>query len=239
MNVLVACEESQRVCTAFREKGHNAFSCDILPCSGGHLEWHIQGNVLKILNPSYQTGFVATNNGAKYSSWYGIKFTTCDGNIHDFRGKWDLIIAHPPCQFLTNTGNPYLNVEKWGEKAIQRSKDRESAFEFFMKFANADCDKICIENPIGYPNTHFRKPDQIIQPWQFGHPFTKATCLWLKGLDPLKPTVTEKPENCKSYAWETMIDERGKTISWNSELSRKLRSKTFDGVAKAMAEQWG
>ena len=238
MNVLVACEESQRVCTAFREKGHNAFSCDILPCSGGHPEWHIQGDVLKILNPSYQTGFVATNNGAKYSSWYGIKFTTCDGNVHDFRGKWDLIIAHPPCQFLTNTGNPYLNVEKWGQKAIQRAKDREAAFEFFMKFANADCDKICIENPIGYPNTHFRKPDQIIQPWQFGHPFTKATCLWLKGLEPLKPTVCEKPENCKSYAWETMIDERGKAISWNSELSRKLRSKTFDGVAKAMADQW-
>ena len=239
MKVLIACEESQTVCKAFREKGHEAYSCDIQECSGGHPEWHIQGDVLKILNPSYQTGFVATNNGAKYSSWYGIKFTTCDGNIHDFRGKWDIIIAHPPCQFLTNTGNPYLNVEKWGEKAIQRAKDREAAFEFFMKFANADCDKICIENPIGYPNTHFRKPDQIIQPWQFGHPFTKATCLWLKGLEPLKPTVTEKLENCKSYAWETMIDERGKTISWNSELSRKLRSKTFDGIATAMANAWG
>ena len=228
MNVLVACEESQRVCTAFREKGHNAFSCDILPCSGGHPEWHIQGDVLSVLNPVPLIGV----------DEYGIVFETVDGLIHDVE-KWDLIIAHPPCQFLTNTGNPYLNVEKWGEKAIQRAKDREAAFEFFMKFANADCDKICIENPIGYPNTHFRKPDQIIQPWQFGHPFTKATCLWLKGLEPLKPTVTEKPENCKSYAWETMIDERGKTISWNSELSRKLRSKTFDGVANAMAKAWG
>lgn len=139
----------------------------------------------------------------------------------------------------TFTGNPYLNVEKWGEKAIQRAKDREKAFDFFMQFANAECDRICIENPIGYPNTHYRKPNQIIQPWQFGHPFTKATCLWLKGLNPLKPLTTEKPTGCKSYAWETMIDERGKTISWNSELSKKLRSKTFEGIAKAMADQWG
>ena len=204
MKVLVACEESQTVCKAFRKRGHEAYSCDIQECSGGHPEWHIQGDVLPLL-----------------------------------KEKWDLIIAHPPCQFLTNTGNPYLNVEKWGEKAIQRAKDREKAFEFFMQFANANCDKICIENPIGYPNTHYRKPNQIIQPWQFGHPFTKATCLWLKGLEPLKPFVTEKPQNCKSYAYETMIDERGKTISWNSELSRKLRSKTFEGVAEAMAEQWG
>lgn len=204
MKVLIACEESQAVCRAFRKRGHEAYSCDIQECSGGHPEWHIKGDVLPLLNE-----------------------------------KWDLIIAHPPCQFLTNTGNPYLNVEKWGEKAIQRAKDREKAFEFFMMFANADCEKICIENPIGYPNTHYRKPDQIIQPWQFEHPFTKATCLWLKGLQPLKPKVTEKPQNCKSYAWETMIDERGKTISWNSELSRKLRSKTFEGIAQAMAEQWG
>ena len=204
MRVLVACEESQAVCKAFRKRGHEAYSCDIQECSGGHPEWHIQGDVLPLL-----------------------------------KEKWDLIIAHPPCRFLTNTGNPYLNVEKWGEKAIQRAKDREEAFEFFMQFANANCDKICIENPIGYPNTHYRKPNQIIQPWQFGHPFTKATCLWLKGLEPLKPFVTEKPQNCKSYAYETMIDERGKTISWNSELSRKLRSKTFEGIAEAMAEQWG
>ena len=233
MKVLVACEESQAVCKEFRRLGHEAYSCDIIECSGGHPEWHIHGDVVKVLNPR----LLQVGNG-EYK--YGIEFYTNNGqDFHTIWGKWDLIIAHPPCQFLTNTGNPYLNVEKWGEKAIQRAKDREAAFDFFMKFANADCDKICIENPIGYPNTHFRKPDQIIQPWQFGHPFTKATCLWLKGLEPLKPTITEKPENCKSYAWETMIDERGKTISWNSELSRKLRSKTFDGIAKAMAEQWG
>jgi hypothetical protein len=108
-----------------------------------------------------------------------------------------------------------------------------------MKFANADCDKIAIENPIGYANTHYMKPNQLIQPWQFGHSFTKSTCLWLKGLPNLIPTVIEKPLHCKSYAYETMIDERGKTISWNSDLSKKLRSKTFAGVAKAMVDRWG
>lgn len=228
MKVLVACEESQAVCKAFRERGHEAYSCDIIDCSGGHPEWHIKGDVLNILNPQkFPFGGM------------GICFKTCDNQMHIFEGKWDMIIAHPPCQFLTNTGNPYLNVEKWGEKAIQRAKDREKAFDFFMQFVNADCEKICIENPIGYPNTHYRKPNQTIQPWMFGHPFTKGTCLWLKGLENLTPPITEKPQNCKSYAWETMIDERGKTISWNSELSKKLRSKTFPGIAKAMAEQWG
>ena len=231
MKVLVACEESQTVCKAFRKRGHEAYSCDIMECSGGHPEWHIKGDVLEVLNPQIEYA-----NDRVYEV---ISFKTVDGKRHNLFGKWDLIIAHPPCQFLTNTGNPYLNVEKWGQKAIQRAIQREKAFEFFMQFADANCDKICIENPIGYPNTHYRKPNQIIQPWQFGHPFTKATCLWLKGLEPLKPFVTEKPKNCKSYAYETMIDERGKTISWNSELSRKLRSKTFEGIAQAMAEQWG
>ena len=232
MKVLVACEESQAVTKEFRRLGHEAYSCDIIECSGGHPEWHIMQDVLPLLNPTQH----CTPNGDVFE---GIEFKTADGVAHTIQQKWDLIIAHPPCQFLTNTGNPYLNVEKWGEKAIQRAKDREAAFEFFMKFANADCEKICIENPIGYPNTHYRKPDQIIQPWQFGHPFTKGTCLWLKGLSPLTPAATEKPAECKSYAWETMIDERGKTISWDSALSKKLRSKTFPGIAKAFAEQWG
>ena len=220
MRVLVACEESQAVCKAFREKGHEAYSCDIIDCSGGRPEWHIKQDVIPLLNGN-------------------CEFKTTDGTQHKIDGKWDMIIAFPPCTYLTNTGNPYLNVEKWGEKAMQRYKDREAAFEFFMKFANADCEKIVIENPIGYVNTHWRKPNQIIQPWQFGHPYTKATCLWLKGVDNLKPLITKKPENCKSYAWETMLDERGKTISWDSELSKKLRSKTFPTIAKAMGEQWG
>ena len=219
MKILVACEESQAVTIELRKLGHEAYSCDIIECSGGHLEWHIMQDVLPLLNGN-------------------CEFMTMDEQKHTIDGKWDMIIAHPPCQFLTNTGNPYLNVEKWGEKAIQRAKDREAAFEFFLQFANADCDRIAIENPIGYPNTHYRKPDQIIPPWQFGHPFTKGTCLWLKGLQPLIHTVNEKPLECKSYAWETMIDERGKTISWDSALSKKLRSKTFPGIARAFAEQW-
>lgn len=228
MRVLVACEESQAVCKAFRERGHEAYSCDIQECSGGHPEWHIKGDVLKVLNPQNENHF------------YGICFLTADGKLHSFAGRWDLIIAHPPCQFLTNTGNPYLNVEKWGEKAIQRRKDREEAFLFFMEFAHANCDKICIENPIGYVNTHWRKPNQIIQPWQFGHPYTKATCLWLKGLEPLTPMVTEKPtEKLKSYAWDNLYDENGKVLGWNTPEIKKARSKTFPGIAKAMAEQWG
>ena len=220
MNVLIACEESQRVCTAFRRKGHNAFSCDIISCSGGHPEWHIMQDVLSLLNGD-------------------CEFTTCDDTLHRIVGKWDLIIAHPPCTYLTNTGNPYLNIEKYGNKARLRYKLREESAEFFMKFVNANCDRIAIENPVGYMSTYYRKPNQIIQPWQFGHPFTKATCLWLKGLPNLKADICIKPVDCKSYAWETMYDERGKSISWNCELSKKLRSKTFEGIATAMAEQWG
>lgn len=217
MKILVACEESQAVCKAFREKGHEAYSCDIMDCSGGHPEWHIKADVLGLLN-----GF--------------CMFETMDEKLHEIH-KWDMIIAFPPCTYLTNTGNPYLNIEKWGEKAIQRYKFREEAFEFFMYFANADCDKIVIENPIGYVNTHWRKPNQIIQPWQFGHPFTKATCLWLKGVSNLKPLITEKPtEKLKSYAWDNLHDENGKILAWNSDEIKKLRSKTFPGVAKAMAE---
>lgn len=224
MKILVACEESQAVTIELRKLGHEAYSCDIIECSGGHPEWHIQGDALPLLNGSGDDD--------------GAFFVTQDVYPHKLPKKWDMIIAFPPCTYLTNTGNPYLNVEKWGDKAIQRYKFREEAFDFFMRFANADCEKIAIENPIGYVNTHWRKPDQIIQPWMFGHPFTKGTCLWLKGLKELVPYVIEKPDNCKSYAWETMIDERGKTISWNSALSQKLRSKTFPGIAKAMAEQW-
>lgn len=220
MNVLIACEESQRVCIAFREKGHNAFSCDIEPCSGGHPEWHIMQDVIPLLNGE-------------------CDFITEDGVKHEIAGKWDMIIAHPPCTYLTNTGNRYFNVEKYGDKAKQRLKNRKKAFEFFMKFVNADCEKIIIENPIGYCSTHYKKPTQIIQPWWFGQHYTKATCLWIKGVQPLVQSVKDKPNNCKSYAWETMYDENGKTISWCSNLCKKLRSRTFEGIAKAMAEQWG
>ena len=220
MKILVACEESQRVCKAFREKGHEAYSCDMYECSGGHPEWHIKGDVLPYINGN-------------------CVFNTMDGVEHTVEGKWDLLIAHPPCQFLTNSGAPYYNIEKYGQKAVERHKKREAAIEFFMSFINADCEKICVENPIGYMNSHYRKPNQIIQPWQFGHPFAKSTCLWLKGLDNLKPIIKEKPKNCKSSAIQTNYDENGKMLPWNSEENRKIRSKTFEGIAQAMADQWG
>jgi len=219
MRVLVACEESQRVCIAFRNKGHEAYSCDIQPCSGGHPEWHILGDCLDIVNGH-------------------CSFVTSDGRFHFFPYTWDLIIAHPPCTYLANTGNKYFSVERYGYKALERQLQREYAYEFFLGIANANCAKICIENPIGYMNTHYRKPDQIIEPWHFGHPYTKATCLWLKGLRCLTPLVSDKPNNLESYAWDVK-DDNGKRVSWSSNECKKIRSKTFPGIANAMAEQWG
>lgn len=221
MNVLIACEESQRVCVAFREKGHNAFSCDIEPCSGGHPEWHIMQDVIPLLDGKCQ-------------------FTTADSTVHYIGEKWDLIIAHPPCTYLTVTGNRWFNVDRYGEKAIQRAKDREKAVEFFMAFANADCNRICIENPIGYMSTIYKKPSQIIHPYMFGDPARKATCLWLKGLPKLTPTKIVEPyiihyQNGKGTdnPWHM------ESIKLPSKERAKARSKTFPGIAKAMADQWG
>ena len=208
MNVLVACEESQRVCTAFREKGHNAFSCDIIPCSGGHPEWHMQGDVLKILNP-YELPF-----GGEV-----IEFRTMDGTDYVIE-KWDLIVAFPPCTHLAVSGARYFE---------QKRKDgrQQQGIDFFMEFTKADCEKISIENPIGIMSTHYRKPDQIIQPWMFGHGETKATCLWLKNLPKLEPT--------------NIVDGREQRV-WRMPPGperAKERSKTYEGIAKAMADQWG
>lgn len=208
MKVLVACEESQRVCIAFRNKGHEAYSCDVIDPSGGHPEWHIKGDCLPILNGH-------------------CEFVTEDGVKHTISNRWDLIIAHPPCTYLTVSGNRWFNVEKYGEQAIKRLEDREKAIDFFMQFVNADCDKIVIENPIGYMNTHYRKPDQIIQPWQFGHGETKATCLWLKGLPLLQPTDVVKGREQRVWRMGPSPERK------------KERSKTFIGIANAMAEQWG
>lgn len=221
MRVLIACEESQRVCVAFRKKGHEAYSCDIEPCSGGHPEWHIMQDVIPLLNGN-------------------CKFKTCDNNEHVINGKWDMIIAHPPCTFLTVTGNRWFSVERYGDKAIKRIEDRKIAIRFFMAIANADCDKIVIENPVGVMSTEWRKPDCIIQPYEFGDPFEKKTCLWIKGLPTLKPTNVVVPPPRKKF-------DSGKTMpAWYADSFRlpkkeraKLRSKTFLGIAKAMAEQWG
>ena len=205
MKVLVACEESQEVCKAFRAKGHEAYSCDILPESGGHSEWHIQGDVIPLLD-----------NG------------------------WDLIIAHPPCTYLTVTGNRWFNVERYGEKAIERQKLREEAIEFFLRIANAKCDKIAIENPVGIISSVYRKPDQIIQPYYFGDAFEKKTCLWLKGLPKLKPTnMVEPPPRVKFASGKTMPEWYSKCWHLPAEQRSIMRSKTFPGLTKAMAEQWG
>ena len=221
MNVLVACEESQRVCIAFRERGHNAFSCDIEPCSGGHPEWHIMQDVIPLLNGR-------------------CGFKTMDGIDHLIDGKWDLIIAFPPCTYLTVTGNRWFNIDRYGEKAIQRHKDRKDAIDFFMAFANADCEKIAIENPVGIMSNEWRKPTQIINPWQFGDAFEKKTCLWLKGLPELKPTnIVEIPPRKKFDSGKSMPSWYAEAWHLPKEERAKLRSKTFPGIAKAMAEQWG
>ena len=205
MKVLVACEESQAVCKAFREKGHEAYSCDIVPCSGGHPEWHLQQDVLPLL-----------------------------------KEKWDMIIAFPPCTYLTVTGNRWFNIDRYGEKAIQRHKERKDAIDFFMAFANADCEKIAIENPVGIMSSEWRKPNQFINPWQFGDAFEKKTCLWLKGLPELKPTnIVEIPPRKRFDSGKSMPSWYAEAWHLPKEERAKLRSKTFPGIARAMAEQWG
>lgn len=221
MNVLIACEESQVVCKAFRKLGHEAFSCDILECSGGHLEWHIKQDVSTLLN-----GF--------------CDFYTCDGKLHTITGKWDLIIAHPPCTYLTVTGNRWFNVERYGEKALKRIIYRKEAAEFFLNIAKADCDKIVIENPVGYMSVYWRKPDQIIHPYMFGDPFEKKTCLWLKGVERLIPTnIVNPPERKKYKSGKTMPEWYSCLWNFPKKERSKLRSKTFPGIADAMASQWG
>jgi hypothetical protein len=204
LRVLVACEESQAVTKELRKLGHEAFSCDLLPESGGHPEWHLQHDVTELLN-----------------------------------FKWDMIIAFPPCTYLTVTGNRWFNIEKYGEKAIKRMQDREEAIKFFMMFANADCERIAIENPIGVMSTVWRKPDQIIQPYQFGDPYEKKTCLWLKGLPKLEPTnIVEPPKRTEFASGKSMPTWYADAWKLPKEERAKLRSKTFDGIANAMAVQW-
>ena len=221
MKVLVACEESQTICKAFRKRGHEAYSCDSIDWSGGHPEWHIMQDVITLLNGN-------------------CEFKTVDDAEHKIEGKWDLIIAHPPCTYLCLSGQKWCNVELYGERAEQRIKDRDFAIDFFMQFVNADCDKIAIENPVGVMTRYYKKADQYICPYQFGHPTGKRTGLWLKGLPKLTPTNTVDIEyhisgtgrKWDKWFWESSM------INPLSERS-KFRSKTFEGIAEAMAEQWG
>ena len=202
MRVLVACEESQAVTKELRRLGHEAYSCDVQECSGGHPEWHLQQDVIPLLAE-----------------------------------PWDMIIAFPPCTDLAVSGARHF-AKKRADGRQQRS------IEFFMRFANADCPKVAIENPIGIMSSHYRKPDQIIQPYQFGDHARKSTCLWLKGLPKLIPTDIVDPGEIVRGGFSVGAslnyarDENGKIIPWNDPRTAKIRSKTFPGIARAMAEQW-
>lgn len=213
MKILVACEESQAVTIELRRLGHEAYSCDIEPCSGGHPEWHIQGNAMIILN-----GHMSYCRRDVYKAPFPL-FRTQDGSFHTLPRRWDMILAFPPCTNLAVSGARYF-----AEKVKDGSQ--QASIEFFMRFARSDCPKIAIENPIGIMSSKWRKPDQIIQPWQFGHGETKSTCLWLKGLPILEPT--EIVEGREPRVWK-MPPSRDRA---------KLRSKTYPGIARAMAEQW-
>lgn len=233
--VLIACEESQAICAAFRNMGIEAYSADIQECSGGHPEWHILGDVLPILNGH-------------------CKFQTMDGQIRKIDNEWDLIIAHPPCTYLTSAGTRHFSLKCNPEQKVrEREKKREDAFQFFLEFTKTNCKKVVIENPVGYVNTHWKKSTQIIHPYYFANSnkdeenyVQKRTCLWIKGLPELQRTNNlEKPEPKYICQGEKC---KGKAIGWcegikgthgGQEGRAKARSKTFSGIAKAIAEQYG
>jgi len=220
--------KSQTACEEFRALGHEAYSCDIEPCYGGHPEWHILGDCLGIIEG-------------------GVTFETEDGISHSIEGAWDMIIAHPPCTYLSNAATRSHSLKgSTLEQINSRTEKRIKAQEFFMRFANVNCKKVAIENPIGVMSTVYRKPDQIIDPYQFADSVndaenyvTKRTCLWLKGIKPLKTNDLPRPDNARIYGrWSN-----GKAGCWHEVQKGKnkatVRSKTFPGMAKAMAEQWG
>lgn len=225
MRVAVFCEESQTLVKALREVGVEAYSFDLQECSGGHPEWHIKGDCIPYINGH-------------------CEFCTMDGKTHSV-GRWDMIVAHPTCTYLTSAGNRWFDINRYGDKARERFALRQKGAEFFMRFVNADCDHICVENPVGYMNSAYRKPDQVIQPWQFGDGIMKRTCYWLKGLDPLIPSVTEEPE-MEFYYWVNKKGKSRREAKWfrdarkasSNEECSKIRSKSFPMVAKAMATQW-
>lgn len=204
MRVLVACEESQTVATAFREVGHEAYSCDLAECSGGHPEYHLKVDALEVL-----------------------------------KIKWDLIIAHPPCTYMSKAGARWM-YPKAGELSQERYDFAMKAKAFFMRFLMADCSRICVENPTPGKIHQLPQYTQAIQPWWFGHPYTKRTCLWLKNLPPLTPTDIIR-EGVTPYVNGGCKDAHGnyRRFQGRNERDPKTRSKTFLGVAQAMAQQWG
>lgn len=231
LNVLVACEESQRVCSEFRRLGHNAYSCDLLECSGGHPEWHFHQDVLEVIK----------NKGGRLQN----------GKEMYIDGDWDIMIAHPPCTYLAVSGARWyyhpddkdlpMEQRRPHPRFPNRAKDREEGAAFFMALINAPIEHIAVENPIGIMNTRYRKPDQVVQPYYFGDEASKSTCLWLKNLPPLEKTNVvgtgewvELSSGKRLPKWYSDALTKAKT----AEERRNLRSKTFPGFAKAMAEQW-
>jgi hypothetical protein len=210
MKVLVACEESQAITKEFRKLGIEAYSCDILPCSGGHPEWHIQGDAIK----------------------------------EAYSGKYDLMIAHPPCTYLAVSGARWM-YNKDGSVNQERYENQQEALDFVQKLMDAPIKHIAIENPISVISSNIRKPDQIVHPYMFGDKASKSTCLWLKNLPLLEPTdIVEKGE---FYEWVDKNGKKKKQPLWYYQALQKaktpgerrtLRSKTFPGIAKAIAEQW-
>lgn len=221
MDILIACECSQVLCSRFYSAGHNVFSCDLQSSYGSLPSRHIRCDVTNLLNGK-------------------IRFQTEDMNYHYLYKSWDLIIAHPPCTYLSNVANRWYNVSRYGSSALQRAKLRESAAKFFMLFTATNAKYVCIENPRGYMSTYYRKPDQIIQPYYFGDPFQKLTCLWLFDLPKLVYTNVVVPE-------PRIVFSSGKSLpAWYSDAFHlspderaNVRSKTFPGIADAIVAQWG
>ena len=213
--VLIACEESQEVCKAFREAGHEAFSCDLQMCSGDRPEWHIMGDCLKYVNGNCQ-------------------FITVGGVWYAINGAWDLLIAHPPCTDLAVSGARWFREK-------QMDFRQQKACVFFMRMMLANAEHIAVENPIGIMSNCYRKPDQVVQPYEFGEPYRKSTCIWLKNLPLLKPTDIVEPELisyvCKSGKKVTFSADYG--VGYGGDKDGKRRSVTYKGIANAMADQWG
>lgn len=223
MRILVACEESQAVCKELRNLGHTAFSCDILPCSGGHPEWHINSSVIPLLN--------------------GLcKFVTEDGKVHFIDSKWDMILAFPPCTHLAVSGARHFEVKRKDGRQLE-------AIKFFKAMLEADCDKIAVENPVNiiggdYIKTYFPEFSNLpsctqrIQPYEYGDKSKKTTCLWLKGLPKLTPTDIVEPELVQYVCKNGKIATFSKDYGSGGGENGKRRSKTYPGIAKAMATQW-
>lgn len=225
MGVLVACEESQIVTIEFRKRGHEAYSCDLQACSGGHPEWHIIADVFEVI----QGGWFTTESG-------GLVYVE----------SWDMLIGFPPCTYLTYAGIAYFNEEKYGDKAKERKALRQSAVEFFLKLYNTEIPKVCIENPVGYMNTILPNGNrQKVQPYFFGDPHVKGTCLWLRGLPKLngipgakKPSPLSVQSRRPGKFYKGGEVKNRYFVDVKSSKSAKERSKTFPGIARAMAQQW-